>query len=81
MEVKLSRDEQEVAIKGHLIAQGMDLVNKTIKCVFGRESVTVDITDNVPNDDMDKHPTEEPNFGTEGLAPDVEPFAGESSDA
>ncbi|RLA83967.1 MAG: hypothetical protein DRG78_02855 [Epsilonproteobacteria bacterium] len=74
MKIILSREEQEVAIKGHLVAQGMDLDGQTVKCIFGRESVTVELTAVQPTNTDDAVETvKDIEFGNDGLAPDVEP--------
>lgn len=46
MKLELNRKEMEQAIKCFISAQGIDIRNQEMKCVFSRETVSVELTAN-----------------------------------
>jgi hypothetical protein len=53
MKLELNRREMEQAIKCFINAQGIDIKNQEMKCVFSRETVSVELTA------IEKQPIEE----------------------
>jgi hypothetical protein len=53
MKLELNRREMELAIKCFINARGIDIKNQEMKCVFSRETVSIEITA------IEKQPIEE----------------------